>query len=119
MNGRGYLELAKLEPGIQSPTVANRNRTIVAVLGAPAANLAGARFTVDGGSVTAIGLGGSQMGFSQELVQEFQVATVNADLAAGLTDTGTINVVTRAGGNDLTPPSSTSFATAICRPILD
>nr|MBA3640662.1 TonB-dependent receptor [Acidobacteriota bacterium] len=58
-----------------------------------------ARFTIDGGSVTAVGLGGAQMGFSQEAVQEFQVSTVNFDLSAGMTDAAVINVVTRAGGS--------------------
>ncbi len=99
LNGRSFLELAKLEPGVQSPTAANRNRSVVPILGAPASNVGGARFTVDGGSVTSVGLGGAQMGFSQELVQEFQVSTVNFDLSAGMTDAGAINVVTRAGGN--------------------
>ena len=99
LNGRSFLELAKLEPGVQAPTAANRNRSVVSVLGAPAANVGGPRFTVDGGSVTSVGLGGAQMGFSQELVQEFQVSTVNFDLSAGMTDAGAINVVTRAGGN--------------------
>ena len=99
LNGRSFLELSKLEPGVQQPGAANRNRTIVPVLGAPAANVGGPRFTVDGGSVTAMALGGSQMGFSQEVVQEFQVSTVNFDLAAGMTDSGSINVVTRGGGN--------------------
>jgi hypothetical protein len=99
LNGRSFLELAKLEPGVQTPTAANRNRSVVPVLGSPASNVGGARFTVDGGSVTSVGLGGAQMGFSQELVQEFQVSTVNFDLSAGMTDTGAINVVTRAGGN--------------------
>jgi hypothetical protein len=101
LNGRSVLDLAKLEPGLQPPTGANRNRTVVPVLGAPASNVGGARFTVDGGSVTSVGLGGAQMGFSQEVVQEFQVSTVNFDLAAGMTDAGSINVVTRGGGNDL------------------
>src|SRR5215471_12332286 len=41
------------------------------------------------------------MGFSQEVVQEFQISTVNFDLATGITDVGAINVVTRAGGNEL------------------
>jgi hypothetical protein len=100
LNGRSFLELAKLEPGVQAPTMANRNRLVVPVLGAPAPNVGGARFTVDGGSVTAVALGGSQMGFSQESVQEFQVSTVNFDLSAGMTDSGAINVVTRAGGNE-------------------
>jgi hypothetical protein len=77
LNGRHVLELAKLEPGVQSPTLANRNRTVVPVLGAPASNIGRARFTVDGGSVTSVGLGGAQMTLSQEVVREFQVSTVN------------------------------------------
>ena len=106
LNGRSFLELGKLEPGVQQPAAANRNRTILPVLGAPAANVGGARFTVDGGSVTAMALGGSQMGFSQEGLQEFQISTVNFDLAAGMTDAGSINVVTRGGGNQ---PKGTIF----------
>ena len=100
LNGRSFLELGKLEPGVQQPAAANRNRIIVPVLSAPAPNIGGPRFTVDGASVTAMAFGGSQMGFSQEVVQEFQVSTVNFDLAAGMTDTGSINIVTRGGGNE-------------------
>ena len=99
LNGRSFLQLGQLEPGVQQPAATNRNRVLLPVLGAPAQNVGGARFTVDGGSVTAMALGGSQMGFSQEVVQEFQVSTVNFSLAAGMTDAGAINVVTRGGGN--------------------
>ena len=49
----------------------------------------------------AVGNGGSSMGFSQEVVQEFQISTVNFDLSTGLTADGAVNVVTRSGGNDL------------------
>ena len=35
LNGRGFLELAKLEPGVQAPSSSNRNRTLVPILGAP------------------------------------------------------------------------------------
>jgi hypothetical protein len=101
LNGRSYLELAKLEPGVQPPTRTVANRTLVPVLGAPGVNVGGTRFTVDGGSVTSVGVGGSQMGLSQEVVEEFQVSTVNFDLSAGIADAGAINVVTRSGGNDL------------------
>src|SRR5262245_33417054 len=59
------------------------------------------RVTVDGGSIMAAGSGGAQMGFSQEVVQEFQVSTVNFDLSTGITATGAINVVTRSGTDDL------------------
>lgn len=43
---------------------------------------------------------GTSIGFSQDLVQEFQVSTANFDLSTGLTFSGAINVATRSGGND-------------------
>jgi carboxypeptidase family protein len=99
LNGRSFLDLAKLEPGVQPPTRSNANRTLLPVLGMN--NNSPTRVTVDGGSTASVGLGGSQMGFSQEVVQEFQVSTVNFDLSTGITAVGAINVVTRSGGNDL------------------
>jgi hypothetical protein len=102
LNGRSFLELAKLEPGVQPPSRASINRTLVPVLGAPGGNSGrGTRVTVDGGSIMTVGTGGSAMGFSQEVVEEFQISTVNFDLSTGLTFSGAINVVTRSGGNDL------------------
>jgi hypothetical protein len=102
LNGRNFLELAKLEPGAQQPTRASNNRTFVPLLGAPVAQSGRAtRVTVDGGSIMEIGNGGAAMGFSQEVVQEFQVSTVNFDLSTGVTASGAVNVVTRSGGNQL------------------
>ena len=49
----------------------------------------------------AVGSGGSAMSFSQEVVQEFQIATVNFDLTTGITNGAAINVSTRSGGNEL------------------
>ncbi len=49
----------------------------------------------------AVGVGGSAMGPSAEVVQEFQIATVNFDLTTGLTNGTAINVVTRSGANEL------------------
>src|ERR1019366_10550115 len=54
--------------------------------------------TVDGGSIMQIGNGGAAMGFSQEVVQEFQVCVSNCDLATGMTANGAVNVATRSGG---------------------
>jgi hypothetical protein len=100
LNGRSFLELAKLEPGGQSPTRQNNNRTLVPVLNAPSGNSGrGTRVTVDGGSIMSIGYTGSAMGFSQEAVEEFQVSAVGFDLANGITDQGAINVITRSGTN--------------------
>jgi Carboxypeptidase regulatory-like domain len=100
LNGRDYLELAKLEPGAQQPTKASNNRTLLPLLGAPAGqNGRATRVTVDGGSVMEIGNGGAAMGLSQEVVQEFQVSTVNFDLSTDGTASGAINVATRSGTN--------------------
>jgi Carboxypeptidase regulatory-like domain len=102
LNGRDYLELAKLEPGAQQPTRASNNRTLVPLLGAPAGqNGRATRVTVDGGSVMEIGNGGAAMGLSQEVVQEFQVSTVDFDLSTAATASGAINVATRSGTNQL------------------
>ena len=102
LNGRNFLELAKLEPGAQQPTRTSNNRTLVPLLGAPVGqNGRATRVTVDGGSVMEVGNGGSAMGFSQEAVQEFQVSTVNFDLSTGATASGAVNVATRSGGNEL------------------
>jgi len=102
LNGRSFLELAKLEPGAQQPTRGSNNRTFVPVLGQTMGNSGrGTRVTIDGGSIMAIGPGGSAMGFSQEVVQEFQISTVNFDLTTGLTDGASVNVVTRSGNNEL------------------
>jgi hypothetical protein len=103
LNGRSFLELAKLEPGVQPPSRAAGNRTYVPILGAPGGvSGRGTRVTIDGGSIMAFSPAfGSAMGFSQDVVQEFQISTVNFDLSTGLTFTGAINVATLSGSNDL------------------
>ncbi len=102
LNGRSFLELAKLEPGVQPSSRSAGNRTFVPVLGASGANSGrGTRVTIDGGSIMAFNGGGSVMGLSQDVVQEFQISTVNFDLSTGFTFTGAINVATRSGSNDL------------------
>lgn len=101
LNGRDFVELAKLEPGALQPSKGSNNRTFVPLLATPAGgnNGRGTRVTVDGGSIMQIGNGGTAMGFSQEAVQEFQVSTSNFDLSTGMTASGAINVATRSGGN--------------------
>lgn len=101
LNGRGFLQLATLEPGV------------VMVPGS-SSQYNGATFTISiGGGIsgrTLISLdgmttwdaiqGGTQMNFSQEVIQEFQLQSVNYDISSGITSSGTVNVVTRSGSND-------------------
>ena len=102
VNGRNYLEFIKLEPGAQPPVKTTANRILMPLLGSPVGiNGSATRITVDGGSVMEIGNGGSALGFSQEVIQEFQVSTVNMDLSAGAAASGAVNVATRSGTNDL------------------
>jgi hypothetical protein len=100
LNGRSFLNLAQLEPGI---TVAPGNpaqfnaQFNVSVLGGAASHTA---ITVDGGNIRNPIEGGTGQNFSQEIVQEFQLSSTNFDLSTGITAFGAINVVTRTGGND-------------------
>jgi hypothetical protein len=100
LNGRSFLQLAMLEPGVSvsANSQGQYNRAFdVSILGADA-DLT--RITVDGATVRDSVTGGTQQNFSQEIVQEFQVSSVNFDLSTSLGAGGAINVVTRSGGND-------------------
>jgi len=59
------------------------------------------RIAVDGARVNDSVDGGTQQNFSQEIVQEFQISSVNFDLSTGITAAGAINIVTRGGSNQL------------------
>ncbi|MDA2926953.1 hypothetical protein MYX78_06930, partial [Acidobacteria bacterium AH-259-G07] len=99
LNGREFLQLSVLEPGVMAAPMAGflTRQFDVSVLGASPDRT---RVTMDGGAIhNALG-GGVPQNFSQEVVQEFQLSSVNFDLSTGLTGSGAINVVTRSGGND-------------------
>ncbi len=102
VNGRSFLQLSMLEPGVSvSPNnVGQYNKQFdVSILGASSANNS-VRITVDGATVQDSITGGTQQNFSQEVVQEFQLSSTNFDLSTGIGAGGSINVVTRSGGND-------------------
>jgi hypothetical protein len=102
LNGRSILELAKLEPGVTSPVRGAFNRTFVPALGAGVQTIPRIGFTrttVDGASIHPTGTIGTSFQISQEVVQEFQMSTVNFDLATSASSVAAVNVVTRSGGN--------------------
>lgn len=99
LNGRSFLQLAFLEPGVGVGTqsLAQYNAQFgVSVLGGSSSMTA---ITVDGGNVRNAINGGTAQNFSQEVVQEFQISSVNFDLSTGIAAGGAVNIVSRSGGN--------------------
>jgi len=101
LNGRSFLQLAALEPGVtvSAGTTNQYNRLFsISILGG---NSGRTNITVDGGSIRdAIEDTGASMNFSQEVVQEFQLSSAVFDLSTGIGASGAVNVVTRGGSND-------------------
>lgn len=100
LNGRSFLQLAAVEPGItvSAGALGQYNRQFdVNILGQGSETV---RITVDGATVNDSVTGGTQQNFSQDVVQEFQVSMLNFDLSTGITGSGAVNVVTRGGTND-------------------
>lgn len=102
LNGRSFLELAQLQPGVGVASTTNpgglgNNYQRVLVAGA---YFSQTRISVDGSTIGDRLAGGTMQGFSQESVQEFQVSTFNLDLGTGVAAGGAINIVTRRGSND-------------------
>ncbi len=102
LNGRSFMQLASIEPGVTigNGTTSQYNALFsVSVLGGDSGKTA---ISVDGGPIRdTIEGSGSAMNFSQEVVQEFQVSSVNFDLSTDITSVGSVNVVTRTGSNQI------------------
>src|SRR5215813_12243818 len=96
LNGRNFLQLALLEPGVSVESVDNpgtspNNFFRVSIAGASQALT---RISVDGATINDRVTGGTSQNFSQETVQEFQISTFNFDPSTRVT------VVSRSGTND-------------------
>lgn len=106
LNGRNYLDLALLVPGV-APTNSGSNQRFAETSAVPGQGLsvAGQRnlynsFIVDGLSANddAADLTGTY--FSQEVVREFQVVTSGGIAEFGRALSGVVNIVTQSGTND-------------------
>ncbi|MGE0103047.1 MAG: carboxypeptidase regulatory-like domain-containing protein [Blastocatellales bacterium] len=100
LNGRNFLQLASLEPGVRVSTgnPGEYNNLFNVSIGGGDSSLT--RLTVDGGNVVDPVTGSAAQNFSVETVQEFQISSFNFDLSTGVTSVGAVNIVSRTGSND-------------------
>ncbi|HVF88928.1 MAG TPA: TonB-dependent receptor, partial [Blastocatellia bacterium] len=105
LNGRNYLDLALLAPGVSRTNVGNNDRFAeTSAVAGTGISVSGQRnlnnsFVVDGVSANddAAGLAGTF--YSQEVVREFQVISSGGIAEFGRASAGTINILTQSGTN--------------------
>ncbi|MCA1613415.1 MAG: carboxypeptidase regulatory-like domain-containing protein, partial [Acidobacteria bacterium] len=102
LNGRNFLDLAQLQPGVEKVEGGSFDPTKANYTGISVAGQAGrsTQIAVDGGSVVDNVVGTTVQNFSQEIVQEFQLGISNFDLSTGASSTGSVNIISRSGSND-------------------
>ena len=104
VNGRDFLDLAQLEPGVQIQDAAEFGFGFKD--GFSSVSFGGrfgrtARIEVDGIDISDEKFGSSTANIPASGIQEFQLSQSNPDLSTELTTSGAVNVTTRSGTNSL------------------
>jgi len=104
LNGRSFLSIALLEPGVSVGYVAqsgagNVNNFFQVSIGSAPQSMT--VISVEGSRVNDRVTGGTSQNFSAESVQEFQISTLAFDLSAGTVSAGAVNIVSRTGSNTI------------------
>jgi hypothetical protein len=102
VNGRNFLDLATLEPGVQIQDGATFDPTKNGYSSLSFGGRYGraARILVDGVDISDETVGTVTLNVPESAIQEFQVAQSTLDLSAEETSSGTVNVVTKSGTNE-------------------
>jgi hypothetical protein len=103
INGRNFLDLAQLEPGIQIQDGANFDPTKNGFSSISFSGRYGrtARIEVDGLDISDETVGTTTQNIPASGIQEFQVESSSLDLSTELTSSGAVNVSTKSGTNAL------------------
>jgi hypothetical protein len=101
INGRNYLQLAGLEPGVQIQDGAVFDPTKNGYSSISFGGRYGrtARIEVDGGDISDENVGTVTMNVPASAIQEFQIEQSSLDLSSGMTSSGSVNITTRSGSN--------------------
>lgn len=101
VNGRSFLDLAQLEPGVQMQDGGNFDPTKV---GYNSLSINGdygrmPRIEIDGLDVSDETVGTTTQNVALSSIQEFNIGRSSFDISSEITGTGTVNVATRSGTN--------------------
>jgi len=101
VNGRNFLDLAQLEPGVQIQDGQNFDPTKAGYSSISFGGRFGrtARVSVDGVDVSDETVGTTTADIPASAIQEFQLSQSSLDLSQDLTSSGAVNVTTRSGTN--------------------
>jgi hypothetical protein len=102
VNGRSFLDLAQLEPGVQMQDGGNFDPTKV---GYNSLSINGdygrtPRIEIDGLDVSDETVGTTTQNIAMSSIQEFNIGRSSFDISSEITSSGTVNVATRSGTND-------------------
>jgi hypothetical protein len=103
INGRNFLDLAQLEPGVQIQDGGDFDPTKKGFSSISFGGRFGrtARIEVDGLDISDETVGTTTQNVPVNSIKEFQVSQSNLDLATELTSSGTVNITTLSGTNQV------------------
>lgn len=101
LNGRNFLEIAQLEPGVQIQDASNFDPTKGGFTGISVGGRAGrtTRIELDGLDISDETVGTTVSNVSAGAIQEFSISQSTLDMSTELTSSGAVNVATRTGTN--------------------
>ncbi len=103
VNGRNFLDLAQLEPGVQIQEGSTFDPTKNGFSSISFGGRFGrtARIELDGVDISDETVGTTTQNIPASAIQEFQLSQSSLDLSTELTSSGAVNVTTRSGSNSL------------------